>query len=292
MKYFGDESMSISKALQSLEGLATGDAFGEAVSAMPVSQAKLALPPSVWRWTDDTHMAMSIVEILSEYGEINQDQLALRFAARFAEDPFRGYAFQAFQLLESINAGADWRDAAVAKFPDGSYGNGAAMRAAPIGAFFAGQPEEAARQADLSAQITHAHPEGRAGGIAVAVAASCVAGTGSTGDELIDAVAEYTPPSVTRDQLIAGKKYSAEEWIEAAIALGTGIQISAQDTVPFCVWMASRYPEDYEHALWDAAAVGGDMDTVCAITGGIIAAGNHTIPAEWIRHREPIQLNL
>lgn len=284
--------MSISRSLQSLEGLATGDAFGEAVSVMPISKAKQELPPPVWRWTDDTHMAMSIVEILSEHGEIIQDQLALRFAARFAEEPFRGYAFQAFQLLESVNAGADWRDAAIARFPEGSYGNGAAMRAAPIGAFFAGQPEKAAKQADLSAEITHAHPEGRAGGIAVAVAASCVAGAGSTGDELIDVVAEYTPPGVTRDQLIDGKQFSAEEWIDAAIALGTGLLISAQDTVPFCVWMASRFPEDYENALWNAAAVGGDMDTVCAITGGIIAAGNHAIPDEWIRRRETVQLNM
>lgn len=284
--------MSISGALQSLEGLSTGDAFGEAVSFVTVSQAKQKLPPAVWHWTDDTHMAISIVEILSEHGEVVQDKLAERFSARHAEEPHRGYAFQASQLLESVNAGVHWRDAAVTRFPQGSYGNGAAMRSAPLGAFFAGQPDVAARQADLSSEITHAHVEGRAGGIAVSVTASCVADSGMAGDELIDTVAKKTPDGTTRDKLVASKQFSAEEWIDAAIALGTGTLITAQDTVPFCVWMASRFPGDYETALWNTAAVGGDMDTTCAIVGGIIAAGDHAIPEEWLRSREPVHLSV
>src|SRR5499427_6306156 len=52
----------------------------------------------------------------------------------------------------------------------GSFGNGAAMRVAPIGAFFADDLDTLIKQAELSAMITHSHPEGIAGAIAVALA--------------------------------------------------------------------------------------------------------------------------
>src|SRR5207244_1505850 len=54
----------------------------------------------------------------------------------------------------------------------GSYGNGAAMRVAPLGDYFAGDPAAAARHAELSAEVTHTHTEGIAGAVAVAVAAA------------------------------------------------------------------------------------------------------------------------
>ena len=69
-------------------------------------------------------------------------------------------------------AGADWREISPTLFGSGSYGNGAAMRAAPIGGYFSGNPRRAAKEAQLSAVVTHAHPEGQAGAIAVAAVAN------------------------------------------------------------------------------------------------------------------------
>ena len=124
-----------------------------------------------WRWTDDTAMALEIVANLREFGEINPDALARGFARRYDEPTLRAYGLGMHELLPKLHEG-DWRVEAAALFGGkGSFGNGAAMRAAPIGAYFADDPNLAARNAALSARVTHSHPDGIAGAVAVAMAA-------------------------------------------------------------------------------------------------------------------------
>ena len=83
---------NLSQALQSLEGLSIGDAFGELFFTIsPHHTSPFDLPKQVWRWTDDTHMALSIVEVLKAHGHIDQDELAQAFARRYSEEPYRGY---------------------------------------------------------------------------------------------------------------------------------------------------------------------------------------------------------
>src|SRR5207247_308021 len=106
---------------------------------------QLADPP--WRWTDDTAMALGIRDVLSKHGVIDQDALAEVFARRFYEDRWRGYGPKAQEILEAIYSGTAWQIAARQPYRDGSKGNGGAMRAAPVGAYFAG---------DLPAVIAHA----------------------------------------------------------------------------------------------------------------------------------------
>ena len=116
-------------------------------------------------------MALAIFEVLDEFGRIEQDALAKRFAARYRAAPWRGYGAGAHRLLAQILGGNDWRAATAAVFSGGSFGNGSAMRIAPLAAYFAEDGfEKVAEQAELASAITHAHPEGIAGGIAVAVA--------------------------------------------------------------------------------------------------------------------------
>ena len=74
-----------------------------------------------------------MVEILKQYSHIEQDALARAFARRFTEEPYRGYGGGAWKLLHQISLGADWREAAPKLFGRGSFGNGAAMRVAPVG---------------------------------------------------------------------------------------------------------------------------------------------------------------
>jgi hypothetical protein len=56
------------------------------------------------------------------------------------------------------------------------------------------------------------------------------------------------------------------------------------------LWCAASYLTDYEAALWHTASGRGDVDTNCAIVGGIVGArvGLAGIPAEWIQSREPL----
>lgn len=280
----------LSKARQSLEGLSVGDAFGELFfSISPRTTSPSDLPPGEWRWTDDTCMAVSIVEVLEEHGYIEQDALAQAFARRYEEDPYRGYGRGAAALLGRVAAGADWRSVAPSLFDGGSYGNGAAMRVAPVGGFFHDDLQRAAQEAQRSAVVTHAHPEGQAGAIAVAVAAALAArNPHPSGRDFLERVLEFVPQGLTRDRLRLALDIPPGALRQAAQALGTGYEISAQDTVPFCLWSAAHHLDDYEQALWWTVRGQGDVDTTCAIVGGIVALSAGNIPPQWLERREPL----
>jgi ADP-ribosylglycohydrolase len=279
--------MSILDALLSLEGLSVGDAFGEMFFFQ--SPESRQLPEGPWRWTDDTHMALSIVEVLRDHGRINQDVLARAFAERFMQEPWRGYAGGAKRLLTRIACGDDWNAAAQGLFGGGSYGNGAAMRAAPIGGFFSGDPVRAAEEARLSAVITHAHPEGQAGAMAVAAAAAIAsAGELPSAREFLREILPVVPASLTRARIEEAMDIPGTDRAAAVRRLGTGEEVSAQDTVPFCLWSAAHHLEDYSEALWWTVGGLGDRDTTCAIVGGIVALSSRHIPPEWLNNREPL----
>jgi ADP-ribosylglycohydrolase len=144
----------------SLVGLAVGDAFGQTMARPGAAKriTKRLLPiERPWRWTDDTAMAISIVENIERFGAIDQDELVKSFVERWRREPDRAYGLGATMLLERVAAGGSWREEAQRLFDGrGSYGNGAAMRVAPIGAFFAGSRSRTQR-GDRS-EDTHAHP--------------------------------------------------------------------------------------------------------------------------------------
>jgi ADP-ribosylglycohydrolase len=200
---------ALGRAWLSLDGLSVGDAFGERFFG-PLHEvrqriSRRLLPDSPWTYTDDTEMALSIVEILKEHGSINQDLLANRFANRMQFN--RGYGQGAYAVLCGVKDGLNWRHLTQIGFRGmGSFGNGAAMRVAPLGAFFADQPLNIiCEQARLSAEVTHAHVEGIAGAIAVAVAATLAwqkrEVKGALGSSWIAAIRDATPRGYTRDAI-------------------------------------------------------------------------------------------
>jgi ADP-ribosylglycohydrolase len=235
-------------------------------------------------------MALSIIEVLERFGAIDQDALAQAFARRFAAEPYRGYARGAMALLRQIRYGVDWRTAAPALFKGGSYGNGAAMRAAPIGGCFWRDPARAASEAQRSAVITHAHPEGQAGAMAVAAAAAIAAQAAPpTGREFLCAVLPHVPEGLTRHGIERALELRGDQLAEAIERLGTGMRVSAQDTVPFCLWSAAYHLQDFEEAMWWTVSGQGDSDTTCAIVGGIVAMSAVQLPAAWLERREPLR---
>jgi ADP-ribosylglycohydrolase len=287
---------ALDRARRSLTGLAIGDAFGEMLLREPWAAAeraarRLISPRRPWPWTDDTAMALSIVEVLGRRGAIDADVLAGAFARRFAEEPHRGYGQGAFNLLARVSRGAPWRDEARRLFGgSGSFGNGAAMRAAPIGAFFAGEPGRARDEALRSAEPTHAHPDGAAGAVAVAVAAA-LAASGVERARLLDEVVAHTPPGRTLDGLRRAATIDLDtDPARVGDTLGTGLQVAAHDTVPFALWVAARHLGSYEEAIWTATSQEGDRDTLGAIVGGIVvlATGEDRIPVLWRAATEPL----
>lgn len=269
-----------------LAGLSVGDAFGDqfflaANRGLDPDEE----PPGPWEWSDDTELACSVADVLRRLGQVDQDELARVFAARL--DPGRRYGAGALELLERVQAGVPWREATAAQFGGhGSYGNGAAMRVAPLGAYYSGDLARAAAEAAAQAEVTHANIEGIAGAIAVAVAAA----VSRNGREMFDAVLDLTPGTYVRKGLRRARTLGRADVAEAAGTLGNGSRISAQDTVPFALWAASRYHDDYPSAIRACVRAGGDMDTTAAITGGIVATrtGLGGIPASWLQAREPL----
>ncbi|BDT96075.1 hypothetical protein IFM12275_60510 [Nocardia sputorum] len=141
--------MHVDLMLDSLDGLSVGDALGAEFPIVGRSIPDLRacdLPARQSGWTDDTEMACTVVAQLSSHGAIEQDRLAAAFARRF--DPRRDYGFLAVDTLRRIRNGVHWREAAGAAFDgQGSCGNGAAMRVAPLGAFYADDPDKIAAEA-------------------------------------------------------------------------------------------------------------------------------------------------
>ncbi len=287
---------NIGAAKRSLHGLALGDAFGETWFFRSADEiewliGERAVPAGPWPWTDDTAMALSLFRMLSEHSEVHQDELAAAFAAAYEADPHRGYGPSMHGVLRAIGEGEPWALVVGSQFRgQGSWGNGAAMRVAPLGAWFADDLDRVVEQAALSAAVTHGHPEAAAGAIAVAVAAA-MAVRGTEPADLLPAVVAYTPDSEVASRLrrIATRPFTMEP-AQIAREVGCGSLISAPDTVPYAVWCAARHLDDLTEALWATASAGGDIDTTCAMVAGIVAArtGLDAAPPEWIHAREPL----
>jgi ADP-ribosylglycohydrolase len=247
-------------------------------------------------------MASVLVDHLNARGSIDLDELALAFADRFAADPARGYGAVAHWILTRVHEGMPWREATRTPYKGtGSMGNGAAMRVAPVAAWFADDVREAIAAAARSAEVTHAHPEGVAG--AQAVAAACVFAWrarrdpgGASPTAMLGFAVEHTPDGRVRDGIREAARRLDASPERAADALGDGSEVTAPDTVPYALWCAATSLGDYPGALWRCVAgltaPGADRDTVAAIVGGVVAlaVGRAGLPAGWLDAREPLAL--
>jgi ADP-ribosylglycohydrolase len=283
------------RALGSLSGLAVGDALGSQFFVPSNRRARLAreLPPGPWSWTDDTEMACSVYLVLDEHGQIDQDALAHSFAVRHDFD--RGYGPATNRMLRLVREGGSWRELSRELFDgQGSWGNGAAMRVAPLGAWYSDDLDLVVEQTALSAAVTHTHPEAVAGAIAVAVAAALNASGWAVRDAagFLTTVGDHVPPSLVRDGIRAAVGMcEVTDPVAVAAVLGNGRQVSAQDTAPFALWAAATHLADYEAAFWATASAGGDIDTTCAIVGGIVSSAPDPAakpPPEWLVTCEPL----
>ena len=306
---------STQRMLDSLEGLSVGDAFGqqffmtwdmsirlmesgefggppfdfqdEFIARELVGKRNLNFAEPQWKWTDDTAMALEIVANLREFDGINSNPLARAFSRRYARNPNRVYGAAMHDLLPRLASGDYQTEAAQLFDGAGSWGNGAAMRVAPIGAFFADDLDAATSNAELSARVTHAHPEAIAGAVAVALAAAFAA-RGET--DLLRLVIARLPASEVKSRCQIAFKMTDASSLEVAAKVGSGDGIAAHDTVPFCLWCAQHFIDSYQEALWHTVAGLGDRDTTCAIVGGIVGArvGVDGIPREWREKRESL----
>lgn len=217
-------------------------------------------------------MAASVVQNLRDFGAIEPDALLADFVRRF--DPVRGYGSTIGGVLMRLqeSGGTDGRERFAALFEgQGSFGNGAAMRVSPVGAFFADTDlPDVAEQATRSATATHTHPEGIAGAVAVAtVIAWQHRGNRLPRPAFLDAVLSETPPSETAAKIRLARNFAPGVSVRfAGAVLGTG----------------------FAEAMWQTVSAMGDRDTTCALVGGIVVmnVGAGGIPADFLARREPL----
>ncbi|MBW3642303.1 MAG: ADP-ribosylglycohydrolase family protein [Actinobacteria bacterium] len=148
-----------------LLGVVVIDAIGSPYEGRP-GPVPLELLPNLeaagptLRYTDDTALT-ALSESLLSLGCLDLDHVTAAFALAYEREPNRGYGQAAAQLLSEVASGAAWQTTAAALFgAEGSFGNGAAMRVAPIALHTDGFMEVAARLGRASATVTHS-PRGR-----------------------------------------------------------------------------------------------------------------------------------
>lgn len=207
--------------------------------------------------TDDSVMSLAIAKALLEskadYSDLSEN--AVKYMQGIGRHyPNCGYGGRFIEWMNSDNPK-----------PYGSYGNGSAMRVSACG-FVANSLEEAKQLSKAVTEVTHNHPEGLKGAEATAVAIF-LARSGKNLLEIRDYITKnYYPLNFTLDGI--RNSYEFNE--------------SCQDTVPQAL-EAFFESNDFEDAIRNAISIGGDSDTLAAITGGI-AEAYYGIPTEIRKH--------
>ena len=148
-----------------------------------------------------------------------------------------------------------WLAAPEIQPPYNSYGNGSAMRVSPVGWLFDDLPE-ALEVAKIVTEVSHSHPEGIKGAQAV-VLAIYLARNGAGGEAIREAVAEMFGYHMDRNVDICRDEHIYNE--------------TCQYCVPESIICAIE-AESYEDAIRNAISLGGDADTLAAISGGVAEA--------------------
>lgn len=253
--------------------------FDDMIFRMGPAEAIVRQPAeAVLRYTDDTQMAIGVAETLVACGAIDETALCSAFASNY--DPARGYGQGARRILEAIRSGEDWRALSLNLFPGGSLGNGAAMRAAPIGLFFCDDLDLVAEQAERSAQPTHMHPIGIDGARLLAVAVALALRPGEFDrKEFYRELGRHAKTEEFQWQLSVARRLKRTQSVA-----GFGNSLEAHRSVMTAIAIFTNSPDDYVGAVSRAIGQGNDTDTLAAMAGALCGArlGTAGIPAELI----------
>lgn len=218
---------------------------------------------SKWsRFTDDTVMTLAVAEWLMSDPEHRPETLVACMQRLGRKYPNAGYGGMFMEWLASDNPQ-----------PYNSFGNGSAMRVSPVG-LYANSLEEALELARITASVTHNHPEGIRGAQAIA---GCV----------FIKKTEWADSEKIRRFVNERIGYDLDFKLEK-IRDSYGFDVTCQGSVPIAIKAyleRSIYPP--EKALRLAISMGGDSDTIGAMTASIASAERFSVvgggfPAELV----------
>ena len=233
----------------------------------------------VGQYTDDTQMTLCILEwLLNDWPLDDGEKLLERFAIAYR--PGRRYGSGAARLLQTWEEHRqEWKALATLQFPEGSFGNGSAMRVAPIGLALAQDTPALLRCARLSSKTTHAHRLAQVGACLQAQAV---------------ALAAQLPPPLDRSAFLKGLQATLDQLERVGLQVHEYRQVlhefpmqtgvSALESVPTAIACFLSHSDSFEECLHKAIFLGGDVDTLASMAGALCGAhlGLPALPKHWI----------
>lgn len=229
-------------------GAIIGDIIGSRYEFANIKTKEFDLFHRRCEFTDDTIMTIAVAKALSQYDKITGlEDFKKTLVATMHEVgltyPCAGYGMRFGEWL--------WRKQTE---PYNSFGNGSAMRVSPV-AWYANSLEETEALAKATAEVTHNHPEGIKGAQAIA-SAIYLARTGKTKEEIRQYITET---------------YYTIDFILDEIRPTYRFDVTCQGSCPQAL-QAFFESIDFEDAIRNAISIGGDSDTIAAMTGAIAEA--------------------
>ncbi len=287
-----DKSRLVDRASACLIGHAIGDSFGDAARS-PENQFRFGIttdfPEGPAPGTDDTEFALLTAHtLINAKGAITDAHV------------LESWMTHVLPLQELKRGGASEREAAVnirrGVFPplSGAYNShclsdGAAMRITPIGIACAGDPERAARLAEIESRISHSR-DGVWGAQAIA-AGIAVAMAGGNLDEVLQSAVHTTPDdswmryTLTKALSIIEESDTWEAaWMPLHAALWTEYKAAAPEAVASAFAVLKMTKGDFQKGIIFGGNFGRDADTIAAIVGALSGAmnGMKSIPEAWV----------
>ena len=228
-------------------GAIAGDIIGSIYEFNQIKTKDFPLFSEDCTFTDDSVLTVAVADAILSGGSYLES--VKRIGQRYPDSGYGGH-FIGWLLSDDYS-------------PFNSWGNGSAMRVSPVG-FAYNTQEEVLRQAKMSAEITHNHPEGIKGAQATALAIF-LARTGSGKEDIRSRITRMSGYNLDRTVDDIRPSYRFNE--------------SCQETVPEAI-VAFLDSDSWEDAIRNAVSLGGDSDTLACITGGIAEAFYGGVPDE------------
>jgi len=273
--------MMLLKFMGSLVGTGVGDSLGAGREGFSGYSEIREIGD---RYTDDTHMMIGVAESLIEKEGFDGEHMARAFIKNYEAEPWRGYGPGPPRIFRLIKQGESWDKASEKLYSGGSFGNGSAMRVAPIGCFYYDNPILLRDIAYKSSKLTHSHPLGMEGAAlqAYAVALAINVEGSLDRDAFLEELESFVKADIYKRKLKKIKELLRIKADRKAVIQELGNGIEAFNSVPTAIYSFLANP-GFEEAVVYAVSLGGDADTIGAMTGAIAGAcwGIEAIPQRW-----------
>ncbi len=289
-----NKEIALDKAIGSLGGLAIGDSFGDAARGQD-NQRDYGITTDFNRgssWsTDDTEFALMTAEIMIQSGGdfTSEDVVNMWLKNVATEDELKRGGVSEIEACNNLRRGM--RPPESGKFNAYFMSDGAAMRSGPIGIVCAGDPERAARLAEIDASVSH-YRDGIWGAQAVAVAVS-LAMVDATMDEILAAVLQTAPKDswfhetlLRAFQIVDDAKGNiADAWMPLHYELFSTHRSTVAEALPEVFGSLKLEHSSFKSGLILAGNFGRDADTIGAVAGAVLGAkyGAKNIPEKWLQ---------